>query len=363
MKRNIYSTDPRRPRAAVLALPATNGAALRRVVLLLVGLLALAMALLPALSASAAPPGKAFPDLIELPDGFQPEGIATGRGTDFFVGSLGRLNDDGFTSVGGAIYKGDLRTGQGAILVDAQPGQTALGMAVDKRTNYLFVAGGPSGNAFVYDGATGAKVGEYQLTDVAFLETVVNDVIVTREAAYFTDSFRPFLYRLPLGPGGKLPDQAEVEEIPLGGDFDFVPGGFNANGIDATPDGKWLVIVNTDLGTLYRVNPKTGTATEIDLGGDTVMTGDGLVLDGKTLYVVQNFMNQIGVVELNPAFTTGTVLEPITDPYFRIPTTAAEFGSHLYAVNARFDVAPPPFPGSPQADPNLKYEVVRVSKR
>ena len=94
-----------------------------------------------------------------------------------------------------------------------------------------------------------------------------------------------------------------------------------------------------------------------------MITGDGLVLDGKTLYVVQNFLNQIGVVDLNPALTSGTVLEPITDPSFRIPTTAAEFGSHLYAVNARFDVAAPPFPGSPPADPSLKYEMVRVSKR
>lgn len=116
MTRNVHSTDPRRPRATVLALPATNGAALRRAILLLVGLLALAMALLPAFSASAAPLGKAFPDLIELPDGCQPDGIATGRGTHFFVGSLGRLNDDDLTTVGGAIYKGDLRTGQGAIL-------------------------------------------------------------------------------------------------------------------------------------------------------------------------------------------------------------------------------------------------------
>ena len=47
------------------------------------------------------------PDVIALPNGFQPEGITTGKRHTFFVGS--RDN--------GAIYKGSLRTGKGSILV------------------------------------------------------------------------------------------------------------------------------------------------------------------------------------------------------------------------------------------------------
>jgi hypothetical protein len=323
----------------------------------------LILLLLQGVSTFAAP-SETFPKQILLPNGFQPEGIATGRGTDFYVGSLGRLAADGLTVVGGAIYKGDLRTGEGQILVPSSAGQMAIGLAVDTRTNYLFVAGGPFGSARVYDAATGATVAEYQLTTQPFLTNLVNDVIVTRQAAYFTDSFRPVLYRVPLGPGGALLDSAVPQEIPLGGEFDHVFGQFNANGIDATPNGKWLVVVNSFLGTLYRVDPGTGLAMLIDLGGDTVPAGDGILLDGKRLYVMQNTLNQIAVVELAPDLLSGTLVRVITDPdFFKIPTTIAGFGSDLYAVNARFDVAAPPLPGSQPADPNLEYDVIKVPKR
>jgi sugar lactone lactonase YvrE len=304
-----------------------------------------------------------FPAIVPVPNGFQPEGIATGRGTDVYVGSLGRPSDDGTSIVGGAIYKADLRSGEGSVLVPSREGRTALGLAVDARTNYVWVAGGPFGTAYVYDGTSGADVAEIDINGLAFPATVVNDVVVTRDAAYLTDSFRPFLYRIALGAGGMLPDPIIVQQMALGGDFVFVPGGFNANGIDATPDGKWLVIVNSATGALYRVDPETAYASEIDLGMSSLPSGDGILLDGKTLYVVQNSLNQIAVVELDPTFSSGEIVGTITSPDFRIPTTVAEFGDALYAVNARFDVAPPPLPGSPPADPNLEYEAVRVLKR
>jgi hypothetical protein len=313
-------------------------------------------------SVLAAPP-ETFPKQIWLPDGFQPEGIAIGRGTDLFVGSLGRL-ENGVT-VGGAIYKGDLRTGQGQVIVPSEANKMAIGLDVDLRSNYLFVAGGPYGNAFVYDAATGDAIAEIQLTTLPYLATLVNDVIVTRQAAYFTDSFQPVLYRVPLGPGGSLPDPIVVHEIPLGGDFVHEPGEFNANGIVASPNGNYLIVVNSYHGTLYRVDLATGAVMQIDLDGVTVPTGDGLLLDGKTLYVVQNdaTVNAIAVIELAPNLLSGTLVQHIADPKFRIPTTVAEFGSDLYAVNARFDVAPPPLPIYPPADPTLDYDVVKVPKR
>ena len=123
----------------------------------------LVLLLLQGFSALAAPP-ETFPKRILLPNGFQPEGIATGRGTDFYVGSLGRLDEDGVTTIGGAIFKGDLRTGQGQVIVPSEAGKMAIGLDVDLRTNYLYVAGGLFGNAFVYDAATGAAIVEVQLT-------------------------------------------------------------------------------------------------------------------------------------------------------------------------------------------------------
>lgn len=298
-----------------------------------------ALAAVAAFTPAAATSGHTFPDVIPLPNGWQPEGIATGRGTSFYVGSLAN----------GAVYRGDLRTGEGAVLVPGQPGSVAVGMKVDARSNLLFVAGGPTGRGTVYDAGTGALVASYQLTPTG---TFVNDVIVTREAAYFTNSFLPLLHRVPLGPGGAVDPAATPQSLPLSGDWVQGPG-FNANGIEATPNGKWLIVVNSTRGELYRVDPGTGEATLIDLGGALVTAGDGLLLHGKTLFVVRNRLNEVAVVELAPDLASGVVARTITSPFFRVPTTVAGHGSSLYLVNARFGTPP---------TPATEYEVVKVPR-
>lgn len=128
----------------------------------------------------AAAPLKAFPDVIPLPHGFQPEGIATGKGPTFYVGSIPT----------GAVYRGDLRTGEGAVFVPAREGRAAIGLMYDERTGLLFVAGGSTGFAYIYNGETGANIDEIQL---ATAQSFINDVVVTRDAAYFTNSFQPEL--------------------------------------------------------------------------------------------------------------------------------------------------------------------------
>lgn len=291
-----------------------------------------------------------FPKIISLPNGWQPEGIASGRGTSFYVGSL----------AGGGIYAGDFGTGEGSILVPSQAGLMTMGLCVDQRTNYLFVAGGVGGQGRVYDAATGALLRTYQFQDVRYdapPSSLINDVIVTREAAYFTDSFAAFLYSVPLGPGGALPDPAAAKRMPLSGDFVLapqVPGQLilNSNGIEATPDGKWLVIVQTVTGGLFRVDPHTGATKLIALGGDALPMGDGLLFADSHLYVVQRSSN-IAVVHLNSDFTSGVINRTIDDPDFRVPSTIASFGDSLYAVNARFGV-----PNPDQAD----YDIVKAPK-
>lgn len=301
----------------------------------LVALLVVALSL----SMVAATSPESFPEVIPLPNGFQPEGIAIGRGTTFYVGSIPT----------GAIYRGDLRTGTGAVLVPPQTGRQAIGLKYDARTGLLFVAGGPTGYAYIYDGRTGANVAEIQLTN---LPSFINDVVITKDGAYFTNSSQPTLYRVPLERGGRLPENPTSEEIPLGGDYQFTPNAFNANGIVATPGGKALIIVNSAQGALYKVDPATGDATLIDLGTGSVPNGDGLLLHGKTLYVVQNRLNQIAVIRLKSNFTSGTIKETITSPLFRVPTTIGQFDDALYAVNARFGTPP---------TPETEYEVVRIS--
>jgi sugar lactone lactonase YvrE len=304
---------------------------------------ALLMPSSPAVKAAAM--AHPFPDVIALPDGFFPEGIAFGPGTTFYVGSLST----------GAIFRGDARTGTGDLLVPAQPGREEVGMKYDQPSDRLFVAGGFAGQAYVYDASTGATLAVYQLADPAAGPTLVNDVVVSKDAAYFTDSFRPVIYRVPLGAGGALPPGGAVQEIPLTGEFEFIPNTVlgNANGIAATPNGHRLILVNTTTGKLYLVDPLTGQATEIDLGGEAVPDGDGILLVGHTLYVVQGTLDRIAVVRLSPDLTSGVIERTITDADLRFPSTIAAFGSSLYAVNARFDVAPAP---------DVEYQVVRVSR-
>jgi DNA-binding beta-propeller fold protein YncE len=269
---------------------------------------------------------RAFPDLIQLPAGFGPEGIAVGNGTTFYVGSLAA------TSLG-QILEGDLRTGALAELVPAN-GVPVTGIKHDPRSNLLFVARAASGRGTVFDAASGAQVAAYQFQTAP---TFINDVVITRDAAYFTDTAAPFLYRVALGPRG-MP-AADFTRIAL-------PGDFRTNGIVATPNGDQLLVVNGADARLYRIDPATGTAVAVDLGASTLPNADGLLLRGKTLYVVQNRLNRVAVVELSADLTAGELTRFITEPFasnplLQVPTTIAAFGNALYAVTAGF-AAPTP---------------------
>jgi sugar lactone lactonase YvrE len=264
------------------------------------------------------------PKIIPLPDGFEPEGIAT-KGHDFFTGSLAN----------GAIFKGSLRTGRGDIFVPGMPGRVAVGLST--RRNTLFVAGGPTGNAYAYHTRTGEELGVFDLTDAT--PTFVNDVIATRDAAWFTDSFNQQLYKVPIKGKGKF---GSPKVVPLTGDIEFVPGQFNANGIEAARGGKRLIVVQSNTGQLFEVHPRTGEAATIDLGGQSVPSGDGILLDGgDRLWVLQNAIDTLTLIDLESDLGSGRVVSRTTDEDFDVPTTVAESGKYLAIVNARFGV---PFP-------------------
>ncbi len=289
------------------------------------------------LAPSAASAQSRLPDVISLPPGWQPEGIANGPGARMFSGSLAT----------GDVIAVDLVTGQNRLVVDAPPGRTAVGLEQD-RWGRLWVAGGATGQAYVY-GPDGSPVATFDLgTPPA---TFINDVVITRDAAWFTDSMDDVLYKVPIGRNGALGTPVAV---PLTGGYVHAPG-FNLNGIDDAAGGRWLIAVQTNTGTLYRIDPATGAATPVDLGGATVVNGDGVLVQGRRVYVVQNFLNQVTVIDLDPrTFASGTVVGELTSSNFDVPTGVAAFGNRLYLVNSRFGT--PPTPSTP-------YTMVAVPRR
>jgi strictosidine synthase-like protein len=286
--------------------------------LLLGATLAIVAAASPALAAGQ------FPSRIALPNGFAPEGITAGRGTTVYVGSL----------VDGRIWRGDVRTGRGSILVPPAGG-TAVGTEYEARANRLWVAGGGTGAVRVYNATTGALLQTYQFGAGRFL----NDLVATREAVYVTDSLMQQLVVIPLGPTGALPAPTAAHTIPLSGDIQYVAG-FNVNGIVASRG--WLIIVQSNTGQLFRVDPATGSAQEIDLGGASASFGDGLELVGSTLYAVRNQLNRVAVFRLGAGLVSAQLLGEITSADLNVPTTAAFSAGRLWAVNARFGTTPTP---------------------
>lgn len=283
------------------------------------------------------------PSLIPLPDDFQPEGIAVGEGSTFYVGSL----------LDGDIYRGDLRNGEGSLFIDVD-GRLAVGMRVDKARDWLVVAGGPTGHSWVYDTETGATVAD--LTLGAPGAAFANDVAITRDALYFTDTFAPTIYKVPIASDGTF---GSTEPITVTGPA-AATGGFGLNGIDSTHRG-WLIVNHTALGILALVDPITGVSRKIELSGPPLVPGtlDGLQLEGRTAWVVQNFANSLARVELSPDLSSGRVVDVITSDLFEVPTTVARHGSRLALVNSRYNLGlPPPF--GPGAPPGTSFNVVQI---
>ncbi|HEY5784562.1 MAG TPA: superoxide dismutase [Microlunatus sp.] len=281
------------------------------------------------------------PDVIALPDGFLPEGITIDqrdrdRGTAYF----GSRAD-------GDIYAADLRTGRGEV-VSQGPGTASVGLKTDS-DGLLYVAGGAAGTARVVDVRRGRTLVSYTLTTKA---SFVNDVVLTRDTAWFTDSQQAQLYAVPLARRGRLAPESAVRTVPLSGAWQQVTG-FNANGIALSPDGRSLLVVQSATGFLFRVDPRSGVAARVDLGDALLTNGDGLLVEGRTLYAVQNQLNKVAVIRLDRSGSSGRLLTTVTDPRFDVPTTIAAYGKSLWLPNARFT--------TPQT-PTTTFTAVRIPR-
>ena len=305
---------------------------MRRFLAVLITVLAAASAIAAVAIASKGP------EKIPLPDGYRPEGIAAGKGSSVFVGSIPT----------GRVLEIDTKTGAQEEAVPGRVDHAAIGLKYDKRANRLFVAGGPTGKAFVYDASSGAELAAFQLTAPG-QETFINDVVLTKRFAFFTDSRQPVIYAVRRNLSGVTP-------IALTG-FPMTPGMNNLNGIEAAKKGRLLLAIQSSTGVLWRIKASDGSHTPVDLGGAPPLeAGDGLLLVGKrTLLVVQNRLNQIAVVKLGKRYRSGRVVSTLEHDDFDVPTTVARKRGSLFLPNARFGTTAPDSPDE------AEYWVTRLS--
>ncbi len=297
----------------------------------LVAVLAVALALIGATPAAAkSKPKVAQP--IALPDGLRPEGITSGPGNSYFVGSL----------ADGRILTGSVKGGPTKVLLAGATGRQVRGLYYDARSRLLWAAGNVGAVAHVWalHPRTGAVISDTVVTGAVFL----NDLVATRSAVWVTDSRLDRLTRIELRRDGRARGGAPTF-LPLTGAWPGFDGtNIAANGIRALPGGG-LILNHSSAGGLWRVDPRSGVVTSIRVvGGPGIVGGDGLDRRGKLLINVRGSgANQVAVLKLHR--TRGGWLaiwkKALTDPSLDVPSTAAIKGHRVYAVNARFGVASP----------------------
>lgn len=277
-------------------------------------------------------------ETIALPPGLQPEGITSDGDRTFFVGSL----------ADGRVVKGSFDSAETEVLVPGRNGRVAVGMQFDPQFNRLWVAGGPTGAVTVYDADTGEQLGRWLTPGSVFL----NDVTVTPDAVYVTDSGVRRIVVVPLGAHGQLPDRDGATTLPLTGAFEQIPDENNANGIRALSEDQLLVIQGVT-GTLWLVDADTGETRAVDFSRGQLEGGDGLEFVGDRLAVVRGGGdNTVAMVTLSQNNRSAQVDEIIRDADFDVPTTATFADGRLWTVNARFDT---------EATSTTPYDVVRVN--
>lgn len=286
-----------------------------------------------------------LPARVDLPDGLRPEGITSGPGSTFYVGSVSD----------GRIVTGDLRTGSVRVLLAPAAGRSLRGLYFDDRTGLLWAVGavGATGHVWALHARSGRVVSDTEVPGAGFL----NDVVVSRRAAWVTDSNVDRLTVVRLDRRGR-PTGAPAAFLPLTGDWPASPpNSFNANGIRKLHDGP-IVLNNSRVGGLWLVDPRTGVTRALPVtGGPPIVSGDGLELVGSTLYNVRGSGPQdVSVVRVRREHGAwrGRWVATLTDTSLDVPSTATAALGSLWVVNARF--------GTPSPD-TADYWITRLPSR
>jgi sugar lactone lactonase YvrE len=255
-----------------------------------------------------------------------PEGVATVEASrTYFVGS----------TADGTIFRGRFADSIPTVLSPGGSDQrsTVVGIKVDGKGR-LFAAGGASGMVYVYDTSGTFLARLSRGVEVEDDTSFINDLAVSPSGAvYATDSRDSVLYRIiENGSQFQMEPWLSFAGTPL-----VYSQGFNLNGIVATSDGKYLLTVQSNRGKLYRITIADKSITEIAVTGDSLTNGDGLLLEGQTLYVVRNQNGQIVKLNMTADFSSATEVSRTTNASFNFPTTIASAGNRLMVVNGQLN--------------------------
>lgn len=277
---------------------------------------------------------------------FFPEGIAYNSQTGLFY--TGSVNN-------GDIVQVNVETGAASVIStgSSQNRAAATGMKIDNN-NRLWVCGGADNKIQVLN-LDGSLIKSWN-TQTLFSSGFVNDCAVDDEYIYFTDSQVKKIYRASVS--GAQPGDPEAWLTFTDAQIPYALTGINANGIVLTGDDKYVIIVISSSGKLYRIDRSTKAISEIALNS-AVTSGDGLWLEGTTLYVSRNQTGQIYPVALTADFSSGTVGTPFGSGLL-FNTTMAKAGMYFLVVNGQLNRRPSATNPAPQA-PVLPFSVSRVA--
>lgn len=273
-----------------------------------------------------------------------PEGIAYNPAKGmFYVGS----------TTNGDVIQVNVTSGEASLFASgsSQNRLDCRGMKTD-RYNRLWIAGGAENKIHVLN-PDGSLLKTWD-TKALFDSGFINDCVVDADYVYFTDSRVQKVYRASVG--GTTPGEVEEwlsftdQQIPYG-------AGFNANGAALTADGRYLIIVISNTGKLFRIDRNSKAIQEITLD-QPVTAGDGLWLTGNTLYVSRNTTGQIFPVQLNSAYSQGVVGAGFGNN-LKFNTTMARVDQYFLVVNSQLNLRPS---GTtpPPALPTLPFTVSRL---
>jgi sugar lactone lactonase YvrE len=238
------------------------------------------------------------------------------------------------TNRDGTIYRGRVGSGRLDVWVGPRAGDDGRGIDVDDRGR-VFVAGGPAAEVRVFD-RSGRLLAELPTGEPG---SFLNDVTIGPDgAAYVTDSSLPRIWRVARVRGVWTIDlwrdvsDTVTYTAPLT-DFDL-------GGIAVTPDRRYFLTTQGTTGQLWRVDLRTRRIVEVALDGAALVNADGIVLRGRTLYVVQNFTRQVSRLALAHGWGSARTVAVQATSADRTFTTAKLAGGRLLLVDSKFGFPP-----------------------